>query len=93
MSAEEMFEADSDEFLKFERIPQGERRHARPDLCAFLYLSEKFPSDFDMVSAAEHDEIFLDIETDQIETLTQDDVTYLLRCGVHYSEDSLAMFV
>ena len=92
MTVEEMFGADNDEFLKFERIPQEQRRHRRPDLCAFLYLDEKFPSDFDMISAAEHDEFFLDIEPEQIERLTQDDVTYLLRCGVRYSRDSLAMF-
>lgn len=92
MSVEEMFES-SDEFLEFERIPESERRHNRPDLCAFIYLDEKFPGKFDMVSAARHDEIFLDIEVNQIETLTQEDVTYLSRCGVRYSEDSLAMFV
>lgn len=92
---EELFELLNDEFIKFERIPENERPFSSPDLCAFAYLDKRFPSDnnMDMVSAAEHDEIWLRIEWEQIEQLTRDDVIYLTRCGVRYDDDSLALFV
>lgn len=92
MSPEEMFEAARDEYLKFELIPESHRRHVRPDLCAFLYLDKRFPGTSDMISGASHDEYWLSIESEQIATLTLDDVVYLRRCGVRYDEDSLAMF-
>lgn len=82
------------EFLEFESIPEGQRKHSRPDICAFIYLDEKFPRPtFDMVCAAEHDEIWLDVDSERLNELTDEDIVYLSRCGVRYSDDSLAMFV
>lgn len=92
---EEAFEAATDEFLRFERIEKP--LHPRPDICAFLRLCELVPDgDRDIVSAAEHDEIFLDIEPEELaEVATQEDIVYLHRCGIRFdsSTDSLAMFV
>lgn len=92
---EALWESVNDEFIKFERIPENERPFTSPDLCAFALLDKRFPSEdnFDMVSGAEHDEIWLRIEAEQIEQLTRDEVIYLTRCGVRYDEDSLALFV
>ena len=87
---EEIFEKYHDEFLEFDRIKN--KRSNRPDLHAFLLLDELFPRDRDIVSAAEHDEIWLDVETSEIEKLTEEQIIELIRCGVRYSEDSLAMF-
>lgn len=80
------------EFLKFERVEN--KRSDRPDLHAFLLLDSLFPGTSDMVSCAEHDEIWLDVAGDQIEILTDDQMRELARCGVRYDadSDSLCMF-
>src|ERR1041384_4292997 len=85
-----------DEFLMFDRIPEADRPCNSPDICAFIYLDKKFPADrkMDMVSAAEHDQIWLRIDSDQQESLNKDDVLYLTRCGVFNEADcdALSMF-
>lgn len=95
----EMFENFRDEYLKFERIERP--AHRRPDVCAFIMLdaavekrarSGKF---MDMVSHAEHDEIYLDIGPDDLaKVATEELVRDLVRCGVRYcgEYDCLAMF-
>lgn len=91
---EERFEAiDGDEYLKFERIEN--KRNKRPDLHAWLLLDEMFPNPgHDMVSATDHDEIWLDIEEDELHKLTDEQILELVRCGVRYDSDngSLTMF-
>ena len=91
MSAKEMFEKHHDEFLKFDRIT--DKHSKRADIHAFILLDRLTPGDCDMVSAAEHDEIWLEPGEDVIEKLTEEQVIELTRCGVRYSEDSLCMFV
>jgi len=101
MTLAEMFEAENEEFLKFERIDNP--KHITPDICAFLMLSEMAPAigrgsgrPVDIVSAAEHDEIFLATDCQQLATVaTIEFVRDLVRCGVRYSEeyDCLCMFV
>lgn len=98
-----LFEQHSDEFLKLDRIENP--RHPRSDVCAFLLLHELAPvpptlSDGVMVrrlvSAAEHDEIWLDVDLQVLaENATEVDVLTLIRCGVRYSasEHALCMFV
>lgn len=89
------FEKFDDEFLKFENIK--EPLHSRPDLCAFILLDRLVPNPGrDMVSAAEHDEIFLDTNCEALALVaSEDDILNLHRCGVRYSDefDCLAMFV
>lgn len=96
MTSEELaaaFEQHNDEFLKFDSIPEDQRRHVRPDLCAFIYLHEKLGGEHDVVGGAEHDEIILSF--DGLDRLSVEDVIYISRCGVRYSEEyeSLCMFV
>ena len=95
------FEKCDDEFLKFERVESP--RHPRPDLCAFLMLHDLAPREpnrdghiRDMISAAEHDEIYLDTDCELLATnATEDDIVTLTRCGIRYDDDleSLCMFV
>ena len=91
----ELFDEDElrDEYLKFEDIENP--RHPRPDLCAFLMLHELVPGTSDMVSDAQHDEIFLDVSLrDLAPVITKEQVRDLIRCGVRTDEygEGLCMF-
>ncbi len=91
----EIFDRFDDEFLKFERVE--EKLHSRPDVCAFLLLDKLVSRPGrDMVTVAEHDEIYLDTDCEQLARVaTEADIRTLRRCGVLYNEDieSLMMFV
>ena len=92
---EELFDKHDDEYLEFERIQN--KLSSRPDIHAFILLNSLVQSDSrDMVSAAEHDEIFLDVDPEELaQVATEEQIVDLIRCGVRYSaeHDSLAMFV
>lgn len=90
----------SGEYLKFDRVVT--RRSQRPDLHAFLLLDEILPPRIggnaqaapDMISCAEHDQIWLAVNIDELaERVTREQAIELVRCGVRYSDDGLAMFV
>ncbi len=87
-----LFNKYENEFLRFERVEN--KRSERADLHGFLLLEELFPSNRDMISAAEHDEIWLDTGGEQLDELTDEQVIELLRCGIRYDPDydRLAMF-
>jgi hypothetical protein len=88
-----VFESHDGEYLKFDRVEN--KLSKRPDLHAFLLLDQILPGDSDIVSAAEHDEIFLDIELDDLADagITNYQVRDLVRCGVRVSDfDCLCMF-
>lgn len=90
----ELFDKYDSDYLKFDRVEN--KLHHRSDICAFLLLDKLLPNKNDMVSAAEHDEIFLDADLEELaKVATEDDILMLIRCGVHYDSetDSLAMFV
>ena len=97
MEIRERFEQYEDEFMEFGRIKDPP--HLRPDVCAFIVLDRLVPPPFpkrEMVCAAEHDEIYLDVDPAKLtEVASDDDIKLLVRCGVRYDEstDSLAMFV
>lgn len=82
------------EFLKFERVQN--KLANRPDIHAFLLLDKLVPGDSDMVSAAEHDKIWLNVQVEELaKVATEEQIIELIRCGVRLdsSTDSLAMFV
>lgn len=88
------FEEADGEFLRFERIENPPSNRA--DLCAFLLLDKLLPEKGDIVSAAEHDEIYLAVDCDELAKVsTQEDIIYLRRCGVRYDVEynCLCMFV
>lgn len=93
MDIEAIFDKYHDEYLKFDRVEN--KRSNRPDLHAFLLLNELFPcdTDRDMISAAAHDIIYLDIDAEDIEKIPEDKLVELIRCGIGYDDDSLCMFV
>jgi hypothetical protein len=90
----DFWEEHQDEFLKFEAIENAP--YPRPDICAFIKLHELVPRASDIVAAAEHDEIYLDVSPEELCAVASEaDLIYLHRCGIRYdsSTDSLAMFV
>lgn len=94
MDIRAVFKAYDDEYLKFERVE--EKISERPDLHAFMLLDRLLAGKGDMVCCAEHDEIWLDVDVDELAKLaTKGQIIQLIRCGVRYDEDtnSLAMFV
>lgn len=89
----EVFKKFDGDYIKFERIEN--KLSGRPDLHAFLLLDKLMPGTRDMVSAAEHDEIYLDMDCEKLaEVASEHDILALTRCGVRYDEDtdSLCMF-
>ena len=92
MSNDDRFEAVNDEYIKFDRVEN--KRSLRPDLHAFLLLDELFPNERDMVCSSSHDVFYLDIEGEEIDKLTDEQVLELTRCGVMYDSecDCLSMF-
>lgn len=87
------FEQFSDEHGKFARIESP--RHDRPDICAFLMIHELAGGKGDIISASEHDQIWIDASCDKLnEVATDEQIRDLVRCGVMYDDDieSLSMF-
>lgn len=89
MTLKERFEQFEDEFLKYEGSSPA-------DICAFCLLDHLAHHAGDIVSAAEHDEIFLSTDVEVLnEVITDVEVKALVQYGVRYDEsyDCLAMFV
>jgi hypothetical protein len=85
-------EDDVDFFEKTEHPIKMEFK--RRDLCAFVKLNELVDSDDDIVSAADHDQIWLGVELEDLaKVITEADIQFLVACGVFISEESLSMFV
>lgn len=73
---------ENDEYLNFDKV---ENKHSkRADLHAFIMLDKLFPSHMNIVECSEHDEIWLEIEEDDLLTLTDDQILELVRCGLMY---------
>jgi len=90
MTIEDTFEKCNADYLKFNRIEN--KMSNRPDLHAFLFLDVLFPKNRCMVCSASHDKIWLDVDMEDIEELTEEQIIELVRCGVGYDADSLYMF-
>jgi len=90
---EALFEKHDDLYLESLASDVGPTK--RRDLNAFLLLEKLLPGEGDIVSAAEHDEIFLDVTLEDLaKVVTEEDVMNLIRCGVRIDEnrEGLAMF-
>jgi hypothetical protein len=91
---EKIFDEFKEEFLLFELVEK--KLSNRPDLHAFMLLDSLFPDTRDMIAAANHDEIYLEVSPEAlIEKATKEQIRELVRCGVIYSscDESLTMFV
>jgi hypothetical protein len=76
----------------FDGIPN--KRSQRADLHAFMSLDAWLPGRrSDIVSAAEHDTIYLNIDDADLADLADEQLIELARCGVWYDDDGLCMFV
>lgn len=79
------------EYIEFDRVEN--KLSNRPDLHAFLLLDKLVPGKGDMVSGAEHDEIYLETDLEELAAVaTEDDIRDLVRCGVRCDGDGLRMF-
>jgi hypothetical protein len=72
-----------DEYSHFENIK--DKLHPNSFICACLYLYNLDPKKFDY--CAEHDIIYLSSEL----TLTDENILYLTRCGLHYDLESFSL--
>lgn len=82
------------EYLHFDDVPV--KRSSRPDIHAFILLNELLPGTTDIISAVEHDILYLDIEPEGLaRVVTEAQLIELARCGIIYDEstDSLYMNV
>lgn len=88
----DLFEKYNSEFLQFECVLN--KRSNRPDLHAFMLLDELMPDDKDIVSSASHDQIWLWVELDKLDSVIDEtQVRELVQCGIFIDEDALSMFV
>lgn len=85
---QELFEKHNSEYLKFERIPEKDRLHPNRTLCGYLKLATLHQDPKDFSVAADHDIVYLATARDLVESVTEQDVIYLRRCGIHYSTES-----
>lgn len=91
-----LFQQHDDEYLNFEKVQN--KRSRRADIHAFLLLDELLPPEEgecgtqNLISCAEHDEFWLEVDLDKLlKVVTKDQVLELVRCGVLIDEHGLKM--
>ncbi len=99
MTVEKMVElfselSDNQDWQFFEKMEHPiKAKFNRQDLCAFVKLNELVEGMGDIVSAAEHDQIWLDVELEDLaKVATEKDIEFLCACGVFVEDESLSMF-
>lgn len=88
------FDKYEDEYIQFQNV--ANKRSRRPDMHAFIVLDELLPGDGkgDLISAAEHDQFFLDIEPEALARVaTEEIILDLVRCGVSFDEENESLFL
>jgi hypothetical protein len=82
----ERFERFEEEYLEFNRVPDADRLHPDRRLCGYLKVySLLHPEEqINFVLWAEHDIVHLPVPHE----LTDDQIVYLLRCGIGYDADT-----
>jgi hypothetical protein len=81
----EWSERHEGEHLQFKRIAEKDRLHSRPDLCGMLLLAKICPGDTDLITSAEHDQVWFGVDQDA--EMTEEQFVYLLRCGIIWDSD------
>lgn len=75
-------------YLREDSVPAKYKVASRRDLCAFILLDALVPGKRlgDMVSAAEHDEIYLAVDPEELaaSAVTEEDIKALVGLGVSY---------
>jgi len=94
MYAKERWEKLSEDGKEFLNHKEAKREYSqRKDLNAFVLLDKIFPRKSDIIVAAEHDKIWLAVGEDEANTMTDEQILELIRCGVFCDGDGLCMFV
>jgi hypothetical protein len=78
----ELFEKHKDEYFEFDSIQENEKLHKDRTLCGYLYIYNLLKEKF-FILAAEHTIIYLN-SISQLKELTEENIIYLLRCGILY---------
>ncbi len=91
-----LFEKHEGEYRQFERVQHPLSK--RPDIHALMCLDLLFPSESGesvMIGAVCNDGIYLELNKEQISSLSENQVIDLTRCGVIYDEERklLMMYV
>lgn len=90
---QETFEKFDEQYIKFDQATG--KLNDRPDLCAFILLDKLVPGNRDIISAAEHDVFYIEIDLEKLaEVATEENIALLVSCGVMYDSelDCLSMF-
>ncbi len=92
----QLFEKHEREYWRFERVSLPLSN--RPDMHALICLNLLFPSEPGesvMIGKACNDEIYFELNKEQISSLSENQVIDLARCGVIYDEECnlLMMYV
>jgi hypothetical protein len=84
---------EEEEYGKFDRVENPPSTCA--DLCAFILLDKLVPGKRDIVTHAEHDQIWVGVSCDELkEVATEEDILYLVRCGVFLNDyEYLSLYV
>jgi hypothetical protein len=79
------------DYLKFDRVEN--KLSQRPDLHAFMLLDRLVPGPGrDIISAAEHDQYWIDIDPDKLAAAaTEEDILTLIRCGISYNAHNASL--
>ncbi len=93
MDLQERFAQFSGQYLDFHNIENPPFQRA--DLCAFVKLAQLIPiGSGGIISSADHDEIHLDANLEEFDKIaTNEDILYLVRCGVECTRWALRMNV
>lgn len=77
----DLFEYHDQAYLCFDDIK--DKLHHRPDIHAFILLDQLTPGDMNIITGAEHGEIFLDTDIEKFCAIaTEEHILDLIRCGV-----------
>ena len=91
MDIQERFEKASDAYYD-----KGAPTSSRPtDMEVFVFLAAKFPNYREMIASAAHDQIWLlgnCPSDDELNTLTDEEIAWLVQAGVFFDCESLSMF-
>ena len=88
------FEKYGDEYIQFKSVENKLSR--RPDMHTFILLDKLLPGDgkFDLITAAEHDQIWIGIEPEALARVaTEEIIRDLVRCGVSFNEEDESLFL
>lgn len=86
----EMFESNEHEHCNFEKVEN--KLSNRSDLHGMILLDKLFPGSYDIIASAGHDEIWFSIGGEDLESLSEDNVIELLRCGILYDESGGSLY-